>query len=244
MRVTIFSEYGSVHRGWAEVKQLHPHGIQQTLKEIFDKAGFETTAVYQDDNDDGRQLTDEILDNTDVLVWWAHCMHENVSDALVEKIVTRVLGGMGCIFLHSAHLAKPLRRLLGTSCTLKWREINERERLWVTAPGHPIAAGLPEHIDLAHEEMYGEFFDIPKPDDLVFVGWFQGGEVFRSGVTYTRGKGKIFYFQPGHESNESYFNEYVQKILVNAVNWAAPSGPVTGAATCPCVQPLEPIGEK
>ena len=200
--------------------------------------------MYQDDGDDGSMLTDEILDKTDVLVWWGHCMHDKVSDALVEKIVARVLCGMGCIFLHSAHLSKPLRRLLGTGCTLKWREVNERERLWVTAPAHPIAAGLPEHIELESEEMYGEHFDIPTPDELVFIGWFEGGEVFRSGVTYNRGKGKIFYFQPGHESNPSYHNPLVRKILINAANWVAPSFEIGKPAECSCVAPLEKISGK
>lgn len=243
MNVTVFSEHGKAHRENPAVLKQHPHGIQQTLKELFDGAGIQTTAVWQDDGDDGSMLTDEILDDTDVLVWWGHCMHENVSDALVEKIIKRVQCGMGCVFLHSAHMSKPFRRLLGTGCTLKWREVNERERLWVTAPSHPIAAGLPEHIELTDEEMYGEHFDIPAPDELVFIGWFEGGEVFRSGVTYMRGKGKIFYFQPGHESNSSYRNPAVRRILVNAVTWAAPAFPIGKPAECPRVDPLEKIGK-
>ncbi len=242
MNVTVFSEHGKGHRENPEVVKQHPHGIQQTLKELFDGAGMHTTAVWQDDGDDGSMLTDEILNGTDVLVWWGHAMHENVSDALVEKIVKRVQCGMGVLFLHSAHMSKPFRRLLGTGCTLKWRD-NDRERLWVSAPAHPIAAGLPEHIELAEEEMYGEHFDIPTPDELVFIGWFAGGEVFRSGVTYTRGKGKIFYFQPGHESNPSYHNPDVRKILVNAVNWLAPAFPIGAPVECPHVAPLENTGK-
>lgn len=160
-------------------------------------------------------------------------------DALAEKIAARVQGGMGAIFLHSAHMSKPFRRLMGTSCTLKWREVNERERLWITDPAHPIAAGLPEYVDIAHEEMYGEFFDIPKPDETVFIGWYQGGEVFRSGVTYRRGLGKVFYFQPGHETNESYYNENVRKILLNAAAWARPVCPIKSELACPNVKALE-----
>ena len=242
MKITVFSEHGKAHRESEGVLKQHPDGIQETLKALFKGEGFETTAVYQDDGDDGSMLTDEILNGTDVLVWWGHCMHDSVSDELVEKICKRVLGGMGCVFLHSAHMSKPFRRLLGTGCTLKWREVNERERLWVVSPAHPIAAGLPEHIELSDEEMYGEPFDIPNPDDTVFIGWFEGGEVFRSGVTYHRGRGKIFYFQPGHESNPSYHNPLVRKILVNAVNWVKPLSPVTEPAGCPCVEPLEKIG--
>lgn len=242
MKVTVFSEYGEGHRSNPEVLKQHPHGIQETLRELFSGAGFETVAVYQDDNDDGSMLTDEILNETDVLVWWGHCMHDKVSDALVDKIQLRVLCGMGMIFLHSAHMSKPFRRLTGTGCTLKWREINERERLWVTAPAHPIAKGLGECVELEAEEMYGEHFDIPAPDELVFIGWFQGGEVFRSGVTYTRGKGRVFYFQPGHESNPSYHNPDVRKILINAANWAAPAATIGKPAECPCVAPKEKIG--
>lgn len=241
MKVTVFSEWGNWHRTDVNVVKQHPRGIHETLKELFSEAGFDTTAVYQDDNDCGRQLTDEILNETDVLVWWGHAMHDAVSDELVDKIQARVLGGMGIIFLHSAHMSKPFRRLMGTGCTLKWREVNENERLWVVAPSHPIAAGLGEKVELSAEEMYGEHFDIPAPDELVFIGWFKGGEVFRSGVTYTRGKGKVFYFQPGHETNPSYHNAEIRKILVNAVNWAAPLSPVTKPAECPCVAPLEKI---
>ena len=243
IRVTVFAEHGERHRGLAEIKKQHPEGLHRTLKDIFDQdVDLCTVAVCQDDDDDGKMLTDEILQRTDVLVWWGHTLHEKVSDTLVEKIVSRVLGGMGCIFLHSAHMSKPFRRLMGTGCTLKWREMGERERLWVTAPGHPIAEGLPETIAIEHEEMYGEYFDIPKPDEIVFLGWFQGGEVFRSGVTYTRGKGKIFYFQPGHESNESYHHPQIQHILKNAVHWAAPCGAITEPFGCPnIVTPFEKL---
>ena len=244
MKVTVFSEYGAGHRDNPEVVRQYPHGIQETLRELFAGAGFETTAVYQDDNDDGSMFTDEILNDTDVLVWWGHCMHDKVSDALVDKIQSRVLCGMGMIFLHSAHMSKPFRRLMGTGCTLKYREVNERERLWVAAPAHPIAEGVGECVEITAEEMYGEHFDIPTPDELVFIGWFQGGEVFRSGVTYTRGRGKVFYFQPGHETNPSYHNPEIRKILINAVKWAAPVAPIGKPAECPWAAPKEKIEEK
>lgn len=242
MKITVFCEYGNKLRSDPDVLKQHPSGIQQTLRGLFSEAGLDCTAVYYDDGDDGRQLTDEVLNNTDVLVWWGHCMHENISDELADKVRKRVLCGMGAVFLHSAHMSKPFRWLLGTGCTLKWREIDERERLWVTSPAHPIADGLPEHIELDGEEMYGEHFDIPTPDDVVFIGWFEGGEVFRSGVTYTRGRGKVFYFQPGHETNASYADPYVRKILVNAVKWAAPTAPIGAPACCPMTEPLERIG--
>ena len=134
-----------------------------------------------------------------------------------------MLKGMGVIFLHSAHMCKPMRFLLGTSGTLRWRE-GDFCRVWNSCPSHPIAEGIPASFELEEEEMYGEFFDIPQPDDQVFISWFRGGEVFRSGCTWTRGLGRIFYFQPGHETNPSYTNPYVQKIIQNAVKWTAGNG--------------------
>ena len=167
-------------------------------------------------------LTQEVLDDTDVLVWWAHVAHDRVPDEIVKRVKDAVLKGMGFIGLHSAHPSKPMQAILGTSGRLQWRE-GDRSRVWCTCPTHPIARGIPESFELADEEMYGEYFDIPKPDDLVFVSWFAGGEVFRSGCTWTRGMGRIFYFQPGHETQPSYYVPEVRQILKNAVRWAAPT---------------------
>ena len=167
-------------------------------------------------------LTDEVLNDTDVLIWWAHVAHDVIPDSLVEKIKERVLKGMGFIPLHSAHPSKPMKAILGTSGSLRWREA-DRCRVWNTCPTHPIAKGIPEYFELDPEEMYGEHFDIPNPDDVVFITWFAGGEVFRGGCTWTRGYGKIFYFHPGHETNPTYYNPYVKKIIENAVRWAAPT---------------------
>ncbi len=128
---------------------------------------------------------------------------------------------MGFIALHSAHFAKPFKLLMGTSCSLRWRD-NEYERVWCVNPGHPIAGGIPPYFELENEEMYGEFFDIPQPESLVFTGWFRSGEVFRSGCCWTRGLGRVFYFQPGHETNPTYHNPIIQRIICNAVRWAAP----------------------
>jgi trehalose utilization protein len=150
--------------------------------------------------------------------------HDQVKDETVERVYQRVMGGMGLIVLHSAHFSRIFRRLMGTSCNLKWREIGEKERLWVVNPGHPIAAGLGEYFELEHEEMYGELFDIPAPDELVLVSWFAGGDVFRSGCCFYRGMGKIFYFRPGHETYPTYHNPDVLQVLYNSVLWAAPSG--------------------
>ncbi len=243
MKITVFSEYGKAFREWKDVLSVHPHGLHETLKDVFSAVG-EVTTVYQDDGDHCVRFTDDILNNTDVLVWWGHSMHNDVPDELAEKIAERVQRGMGVIFLHSAHMSKPFRRLMGTSCTLKWREVNERERLWVIDPVHPITRGVGEYVDIAHEEMYGEVFDIPTPDETVFIGWYQGGEVFRSGVTYRRGRGKVFYFQPGHETNESYHNEKIRLILQNAAKWAAPAEKILEKLDCPCVPALEKIAEE
>ena len=164
-----------------------------------------------------------MLDATDVLLWWGHVAHEEVSDAVVDRVQARVLEGMGLIVLHSGHFSKPFKRLMGTSCDLTWREVGELERLWVVAPGHPIAEGVGAYLEVPRAEMYGEHFDIPEPDTLVFVSWFRGGEIFRSGCCFTRGRGRIFYFRPGHETYPIYAQPEIQRVIQNAVQWAAPT---------------------
>jgi trehalose utilization protein len=192
-----------------------------------------------DDREHG--LSEEALVQADVLTWWGHMAHEEVKDEVVERVYRRVLKGMGLIVLHSGHFSKIFRKLMGTSCNLKWREAGEKERLWVVSPDHPIAAGLGEFIEIEHEEMYGEFFDIPAPDTLVFASWFKGGEVFRSGCCYQRGQGRIFYFRPGHETYPTYYNPQVMQAFYNAVLWAAPKGgPEVSYGHRP--QSLEPLG--
>ena len=220
IKVTVFCEYAEFHKTYPDAISAYPNGIHSCLGEIFSDAGFETTIIPYSEGDDGSLLTDEILQETDVLVWWGHILHEQISELVVEKVCAHVYAGMGCIFLHSAHMAKPFKRLMGTTCSLSWREIGEKEKLWVVSPNHPITQGISECIEIDHEEMYGEFFDIPKPEELIFLGWFQGGEVFRSGATYTRGNGKIFYFQPGHETNQTYRNKKIKQILINSIYWA------------------------
>jgi len=155
-----------------------------------------------------------------VLLWWGHKDHGAVTDAIVERVAKRVWEGMGLIVLHSGHFSKIFKRLMGSPCALSWREAGERERLWVVSPGHPIAQGLGPYFELEHEEMYGEPFSIPEPLETVFISWFQGGEVFRSGVTYRRGAGNIFYFRPGHETYPSYHDATVAMVLRNSVRWA------------------------
>ena len=167
----------------------------------------------------------------DVLLWWGHAAHGDVADDVVERVAEAVWAGMGLIALHSAHFSKIFKRLMGTPCGLTWREAGERERVWITAPNHPITAGLPPFFELEHEEMYGEPFGIPDPDETVMIGWFQGGEVFRSGVTYRRGAGRVFYFQPGHETYPTYHDATVRQILKNAVLWADNPAPRLAGVT-------------
>jgi trehalose utilization protein len=167
--------------------------------------------------------------------------HALVGDAIVDRVQDRVLRGMGLIVLHSGHLSKIFRRLMGTSCNLTWRD-DDRERLWCCMPSHPIAQGLPPSFEIMDEEMYCEYFDIPQPDELVFLGWFKGGEVFRSGCCFHRGYGRIFYFQPGHEAHPTYRdNACVQQVITNAVRWAAPTNRIDRLA-CYRVEPAEGSG--
>lgn len=217
VRALVWNEHRH-ERHSPEVAAIYPDGIHGTLAAALRDAGLDVRTATLDSDDQG--LTD--LDWADVLVWWGHIAHDELTDANVDRIQARVLDGMGFVGLHSAHYSKPFKRLMGTSCALKWREADDRERLWVVAPDHPIAAGLDEYFELDREEMYGEFFDIPAPDAIVFVSWFTGGEVFRSGVTYTRGRGRIFYFRPGHETYPTYHDRQVQRVIANAVRWAAP----------------------
>jgi trehalose utilization protein len=217
-RVTVWNEFRH-EKKMDEVKEIYPDGIHATIAAFLKRDGFEVGTATLDEPEHG--LTDDVLASTDVMIWWGHMAHGEVSDQVVEKVHQRVLDGMGLIVLHSGHFSKVFKKLTGTTCDLKWRH-DDKERLWVVAPGHPIVEGIGEYIEL-EEEMYGEHFDIPQPEELIFVSWFGGGEVFRSGFTYRRGQGRIFYFRPGHETNPSYHNEQVQSVISNAVRWAAPT---------------------
>ena len=219
IRVTVWSEFRHEKHN-PRVQAVYPQGMHTVIADSLRQAGFEARTATLDEPEHG--LTTDVLEQTDVLTWWGHLAHREVDDAIVERVYQRVLDGMGLIVLHSAHFSKIFIRLMGTSCDLKWREANDKERLWVVAPGHPITEGLGEYIELEREEMYGELFEIPQPDHLVFVSWFSGGEVFRSGCCYQRGQGKIFYFRPGHETYPTYHNPEVQRVIANAARWAAP----------------------
>jgi len=220
IKVTVWNEFRHELTN-EKVKEIYPDGIHAVIAEFLDTDGFIVKTATLDEPEHG--LTDEVLNTTDVLIWWGHMAHGEVCDKVVEKVHERVLKGMGLIVLHSGHFSKIFKKLMGTGCDLKWRESDDNERIWVVDPTHPIAEGLGEYIDIELEEMYGEHFDIPTPDELVFVSWFKGGEVFRSGCTFKRGNGKIFYFRPGHETCPTYHHSEVQLVIRNAVKWAKPT---------------------
>jgi trehalose utilization protein len=236
IKVTVWNEF--VHEKESEkVKAIYPGGIHNTIAEFLGREeDIEVRVATLDDEECG--LTEEVLRDTDVLVWWGHVAHGRVPDEIVERAQKEVLKGMGAIFLHSAHHSKLFKRLMGTTANLTWREDGDKERVWVSKPAHPIARGIGRYFELENEETYGEPFDIPEPDELVFMGWYNGGEVFRSGCCYKRGNGKIFYFQPGHETVPTYHNESVQLVIKNAVRWAAPDYRVD-ALECPHVKKIE-----
>jgi trehalose utilization protein len=240
IRVTVWNEF--VHeKSHDAVKKLYPDGMHKVIADRLnqeDDINARTATLEQEEHG----LTEEVLANTDVLTWWGHMAHDQVDDLIVDRVQKRVLEGMGLICLHSAHFAKIFRRLLGTNCSLKWREVAEKERLWNLDPGHPITEGIGEYIELPNAEMYGERFDIPTPDKLLFLSWFEGGEVFRSGCCWERGHGRIFYFRPGHETYPIFYNQEIMRVIINAVRWAKPR--VILPHDCPEVQPLETLSEK
>lgn len=238
-RVTIWNEFLHEKQD-PRVAALYPHGIHNAIAQFLKKEkDLDVQTAWLEQPENG--LGGEVLNTTDVLIWWGHMAHDKVSDAVVAAAKRRVLEGMGLIVLHSGHYSKLFKALMGTTCSLKWRESIDKERLWNIAPSHPITQGLGEYFEIPAEEMYGEPFGIPTPDELIFISWFTGGEVFRSGATWQRGHGKVFYFRPGHETYPSYHQEDVQRVITNAVHWAKPS--VCIPDTCPDSPALEPLPE-
>ncbi len=222
-RVTVWGE--NVHESTSDrVREVYPDGMHRVIADALNEDSNirASTATLQEPQ---HGLSDEVLNKTDVLTWWGHCAHDQVSDEVVERVHARVLEGMGLIVLHSGHYSKIFKRLMGTSCSLCWREAGEKERVWVCQPSHPIAQGIDRYFEIPNAEMYGEPFGIPVPEEQVFISWFAGGEVFRSGATWTRGNGKVFYFRPGHETYPIYYQAEVRRILRNAIHWATPTTP-------------------
>lgn len=239
LRVTVWSEYRHEKKN-PKVAALYPQGMHQTIAEGLarhSQGDFTLRTATLDEPEHG--LTDAALAQTDVLIWWGHMAHHEVSDAVIAKVRARVLEGMGLIVLHSGHYSKIFKSLMGDTCSLTWREATDKERLWNICPSHPITQGIGPCIELPSEEMYGEPFGIPTPDELIFISWFTGGEVFRSGATWRRGHGKIFYFRPGHETYPTYHHPQIQLVLANAVRWAH-SG-VRISDSCLNMPPLEPL---
>ncbi len=223
IRVTVWNE--NVHETTQpDIAAIYPDGIHGAiaagLSDLLGDDAVVRTATLQEPE---HGLTEEILADTDVLTWWGHMAHGEVSDEVVERVQRHVLAGMGLLVLHSGHFSKIFIRLMGTTCSLAWRNDAERELVWTVKPGHPIAEGVEQPIVIGQQEMYGEHFDIPDPDELVFVSSFAGGEVFRSGVTFTRGRGRIFYFSPGDQEYPVYFHAQIRRVLANGVRWAAPT---------------------
>jgi trehalose utilization protein len=222
IRVTVWGE--NVHEKKSPaVAKIYPDGMHNTIASALREAPmFEVRTATLDQPEHG--LTEKVLAATDVLFWWGHAAHADVQDKIVDRVQSRVLEGMGLVVLHSGHYSKIFKRMLGTTCSLTWREAGEKERVWVCNPGHAIAQGLGPYFEIPNEEMYGEPFGIPAPDETLFVSWFEGGEVFRSGCTWKRGNGKIFYFRPGHEVYPTYHQKEVRLVLRNAAHWACPEG--------------------
>jgi trehalose utilization protein len=233
IRITVWGE--NVHERTEEhVRAIYPDGMHATIAaglsaRLGDGARVRTATLQEPEHG----LTQAVLDETDVLTWWGHIAHAEVDDAVVDRVQDAVLGGMGLLVLHSGHYSKPFQRLLGTSCSLRWRNDGERELVWTVDPAHPIAAGVPHPIVIDAQEMYGEHFDIPAPDELVFVSSFAGGEVFRGGCCFRRGRGRIFYFSPGDQDYPVYHHPDIQRVLANAAAWAAPAGGHGGAPDAP-----------
>ena len=236
INVTIWNEYRHEIENEA-IGKIYPKGMHQAIADGICADDLNIRCAWLDQPECG--LPEEILNTTDVLVWWGHCHHNDVPDELVDKIQRRVLEGMGLIALHSSHFSKIFRRMMGTTCALEWREVGERERLWNIAPNHPITQGIGPHFELPHVEMYGERFDIPDDGKIIFISWYEGGNVFRSGVAFDRGHGKVFYFSPGHESFPIFYDKNVLKVIGNAVRWANPLNMIE--IVCPCVPALEKI---
>lgn len=243
IRVTIWNEF-VLEATHGDVARIYPGGIHAALAGFLrghSDMAVRTATLREPDHG----LTESVLESTDVLTWWGHAAHGELKEEVVDRVQRRVLQGMGLIVLHSGHESKIFRRLMGTSCMLCWREAGERERVWVVNPGHPIAEGIGDYIELEQSEMYGEPFDIPNPDEQVFISWFEGGEVFRGGNCWTRGSGRIFYFSPGHEAYPIYHQAAIQRVISNAVRWARPQGrPAQVPRQVPVEQAREPITHK
>ena len=232
-RVTVWNEFVHERRD-DSVRAIYPDGMHKVVGAALERyLGDAVSVRFATLDEPEHGLGGSVLEETDVLTWWGHCAHDQVSDAVVDRVATHVLQGMGLVVMHSAHYSKIFRRLMGTDCGLRWRNAEDRELVWSVSPGHPICKDVPIPIVIPRQEMYGEFFDIPQPDELVFISSFTGGEVFRSGCCFMRGRGRIFYFSPGDQEYPVYHNEAVTRVIANAVEWCAPSRRITVPLSAP-----------
>lgn len=232
LRVTVWNEF--VHERRDRIpREIYPDGMHAEIAAAIRAHLGENVAVRCATLEEPEHgLPKQVLSSTDVLTWWGHFAHDAVDDGVVKRVADRVLAGMGLVVLHSGHYSKLFRRLMGTECSLRWRNADDREVVWSVNPGHPICEGVPSPFVIARQEMYGEYFDIPQPDDLIFISSFSGGEVFRSGCCFRRGKGRIFYFSPGDQDYPVYHDANVRRVIANAVRWCAPgSGAREASAT-------------
>ena len=239
INITIWNEFRH-EKNNEGIKAIYPEGMHKAIGKGIQAPDFNIRYATLDEPEHG--LTQEVVNSTDVMFWWGHLAHGEVSDAIVERVHKRVLEGMGLIVLHSGHFSKIFRKCMGTNCSLEWREASEKERIWTIEPSHPIAAGLPAHFELPHTEMYGERFDVPQDGENIFITWYEGGNVFRSGLAYKRGHGKVFYFAPGHETFPIFYDKNIVKVLSNAARWA--HSEFKAEHVCPCVPALEEIRTK
>jgi trehalose utilization protein len=222
IRVTVWSE-GIDPNLEPKAVALYPNDINTYIASFLEGSHeFEVKVRSLSQPENG--LSQEIIDNTDVLIWWSHLYDDEVDDNVVERVVNAVLNGMGFLILHASMGSKPAKRLLGESSNVgKYREIGEKERVWVVNRSHPVVEGMEkEYFEILKSEMYGEPYGMPTPDDTIFISWFEGGEVLRSGVSWHKGSGRIFFFAPGHEEFPVYYNKEVQKVITNIVRWLKP----------------------
>lgn len=234
IRVIVWNEFRHEKHN-EKIKKIYPEGMHSVIaKHLNSQADITASCATLDQPEHG--LSEEVLEKTDVIIWWGHGAHHEVKDEIVTRVHKRVLEGMGIICLHSAHFSKIFKVLMGTSCVLNWRD-GGKERIWTIEPSHPIAEGIGPYFELPETEMYGERFDIPSPEKIIFISWYPGGEVFRSGCVWERGHGRVFYFAPGHETFPIYYDPNILKIITNAVRWAAPR--IVMKQECKKVQPIE-----
>lgn len=237
--VTVWNEFRTEHENDV-AGEVYPDGIHSVLARSLEEAGHEVETATLDEPEHG--LTEEVLDRTDVLLWWAHLANDEVDDEVVERVCRRVVEGMGFIALHSARRSKVFERLMGTTCSSEVRDADETERVWIVDPGHPIVDGIHDrYLEFEESQVAVEPFDIPEPDRTVMVSWLEGGEVFRSGCCFRRGKGRIFFLGPGHETYPVYHREDVQRVIQNAVEWAKPVDGPPLPTEFGFIDPVEPL---